>query len=183
MSRFGIGFLLLALAAAAAYFLAFPQWQKILALRADIQSLQALNTELTALAEKSEVLQQEYNAIPEADLEKLRSIAPATADTSRVLSDLENLAQRNQLLLSRVEFTAAAQGAVTELQLPVSRPYTAIPVTMQLSGSYESLRAFLVGLEHNLRLLDVNSISFSSASDKGFSIGIGGKMYYRRAGP
>lgn len=183
MSRLGVGFLLFVLAAAAAYFLAFPEWQKISALRVDIRSLQALNTELTALAEKSEILQQEYNAIPEADLEKVRSIAPATADTSRVLSDLENLAQRNALLLSRVEFAGAAQGAVTGLQLPTSRLYTALPVTMQLSGSYESLRAFLINLEHNLRVLDVSSILFSSASDKGFSIGISGKMYYRRAGP
>ena len=182
MSRFSTGLLLIVLAAAAVYFLAWSQWQESTTLRANIKTLQALNEELVELAGMSQTLQQEYNSVPEVDLEKLRSIAPNTAATSRVLVDFEGLAQRNGILLERVEFPSTANQSTAELQVPVSGLYTPIQVTMAIRGGYESLRAFLIDLEHNLRLVDLTNVSFRDVSDKVFPASISSKIYYRRTG-
>ena len=56
-----------------------------------------------------------------------------------------------------------------------------LPFSIEVSGSYESLKKFLAGLEHNLRLVDVSEIGFSApekATDP-IDVTLKAKTYYQ----
>lgn len=178
MSRLTLGIVLLALAAAAAFFGLRPEWQQAQSLRAEIAKLQSLHEELLSLAERREALRSEYNAIPEPDLEKLKAMLPAEPGTAAVLGDFEALAQGHGLVLERVEFSTA-EPAASGLAL-VGRRYAALPFTLALRGSYEGFRAFLGSLESNLRLADVREVNFGSGQGASLTVTLKGRIYHLR---
>ncbi len=181
MSRFNLGILFFILAAAAVYFLIMPAWDRVAVLRGEIRAVQDLSAQLIELGNVADALQQEYNAIPETDLEKLKSIAPKTAATAGVLGDFESIAAKNAVRLRAIDFKGAAAGqAKTSLALSAQSRFSPIPVTLQLVGTYESLRSFLIDLEHNLRLVDVKEINFRPGSESTSPISVSAQMYYRR---
>ena len=54
------------------------------------------------------------------------------------------------------------------------------PVTIHVAGTYESFKKFLESMEKNLRLVDVDSLSFSSQSNvKIIDVSIKAKTYYQ----
>ena len=177
MSRLTTAILLLFLTAGIAFFLIVPQWRKVGEVRSAIQDLSALHAELTELAASRDALVAEYNAIPEADLEKLRAIAPAGREASAVLTDFEALAVKHLLSLDQVDFTGNgnAPGA-----LAPARRFGTLPVALSLRGSYENFREFLLDLEHNLRLADVDEVTITTGQGKETPITLKGAIYYRQ---
>ncbi len=184
MPRFLITVLLLGAAAAAFFVGIMPQWAAIKGVRGEIDRLQNVHKELKELGSKAENLRAKYNSIDEADLQKLRAVAPAKPGTSALLASFEDLAESNQLALQSVDFLAvrAAGGGKTASG---SGLYQDIPLNINLTGSYESFVRFLEAFEHNVRLVDVNEITFGSNTGRGvadprqISISLRGKVYYR----
>lgn len=179
MSRFSVAVVVVFLAVATVFFVVLPQWRGIGSLRAEIGGLEALNDELAKIADQRDLLTKEYNAISDEDLAKLRSIAPANSDNSTVLVDFEALAQKNNLVLSQVDFNAGEKNQIAGAAAR-SRVFGAIPVTLALRGSYEGFRGFLQALERNLRVMDVSEINFSGGDGKSLSTSVRGRIYYRR---
>lgn len=157
-----------------------PQWNRITALRAEIQRLQALGGELAGFAGELEMLAQAYEAIPAEDVEKVEAVLPRGVETAQALIDFETLAARSGLALGQVNFADGVQRPSSALVLPGAVPSSAaVHFTMSLRGSYEALRTFLSSLERNLRLSDVTAINFGSSESTSLSISVQGQMYYR----
>lgn len=181
MSRLVVSLLLLAIAAGIVLLGIRPQWAGVAATRAEIRGLEALHRELTELAANRDTLTAKYNTIPEADLAKLRALAPAVIETASVLVDIEAIAQRNILTLDQIEFLTPDKVPAASLQPPAAaRRYGAIPLTMNLRGTYENFREFLIALEHNLRLVDVNEIAFTGGANREASITVKAAIYHLR---
>ncbi len=62
---------------------------------------------------------------------------------------------------------------------PVSQPVE-IPITLQVSGSYESIKKFMANLERSIRPIQVNSVTFSG-SNESLEAQIQGVTYYQPA--
>ena len=180
MSRLTIGIILLFTTAVIVFLLIVPQWKEVGATRTEIARLQALNDELTKLAEQRDLLTREYNAISESDLTKLHGIVPRGQDTGTALVDFESLTAKNGLFLSRIDFSGEAtqKGGLVPSE---ARLVTPMPVSLAVRANYGSLRAFLGDLENMLRIFDVSDISFGGgqATSDQFEISLKGKMYYR----
>lgn len=184
MSRLITAILLLAVAAGIAVFALRPQWAAVGRDRAAIAELQLLERELTDLAAGRDALTAEYNAIAESDLEKLRAVAPADRGTAAVLTDFEALTQRNALALDQVDFTggekSSAATGLAAAGAPSARLYGTIPVTLSLRGTYDNFREFLLLLEKNLRLVDVDGLNLSSSRGQESAMTVKATIYYRR---
>lgn len=176
MSRLNVSILLVALAGAVIYAGILPQWRAIQAARAEIDRLQNLHNELLQLEEKRSALTEDYNSIPEKDLEKVRAIAPQRPETSSLLVDLEVLAQKSNLLISKVDFPPVKGTNIPSLA-GGSNLYQFIPVAFRVDSGYDAFSNFLKSLERNLRLVDVTEMDLSS--DKTISAEIKGRVYYR----
>ncbi len=179
MSRLAAAIILLGATTAIAMFLVLPQWGKVGGTRAAIGELESLHEELATLAANRDALIAEYNTIAEADLTKLESIAPVGLRTTAVLTDFEELARRNSLALSQVEFSGDKGSAGGGLGAPL-RHYGVIPVNLSLRGNYENFRDFLMALEHNVRIFDADEINFASGQGKETTVTLKGRIYYRR---
>ena len=179
MPRLAAAIVLFGATAAIVVWFIVPQWKKAGETRSAIGGLESLHEELTQLALNRDVLITEYNTIAEADLAKLRSIAPAGLKTTGVLTDFEELARRNSLTLGQVEFIADKGGIGGGIAAP-PRPYGAIPVNLNLRGNYENFRGFLIALEHNLRIFDTDEINFASGQGKEATVTLKGRIHYRR---
>lgn len=179
MSRLVAAIVLLGATAAVVVFLIMSQWKKVGETRAAIQELESVHEELTQLATNRDALIAEYNTIAEADLAKLQRIAPAGLKTTDVLTDFEELARKNSLTLGQVEFVGDKGSTGGGIAVPL-RHYAIIPVNLNLRGSYENFRDFLMTLEHNLRIFDTDEINFASGQGKESTITLKGRIYYRR---
>ena len=179
MFRLVVTILLIAITAGAVTFVVMPQWQKISETRAAIEQLQALHEELTRLAATRDTLIADYNTIAEADLEKLKNIAPANSRTTDVLTDFEELARRNSLIIGQIDFMND-KVPTAALAAPGAQRYGTIPVTFSIRGNYESFREFLIAAEHDLRVFDTDEIIFASAQGKEATISLKGRIYFRR---
>lgn len=179
MSRLTSAIILILLTAAAAVFLVMPQWRRIGEERAAVAEFQAFHEELAGLAANRDALIAEYNTVAEADLVKLKGMAPADARTTGVLTSFEELARRNSLALGQVDFIGE-KAPTAAIAAPTARRYGAIPVTLTLRGGYENFRDFLSALEHDLRIFDTNEITFAAAQAKQATINLKGQIYFRR---
>ena len=179
MSRFAAAIILILLTAAAVGFLILPQWRRIGEMRSTVAELQAFHEELAGLAATRDMLIAEYNTVAEADLAKLKGMAPADARTTSVLTSFEELARRNSLALGQVDFLGE-KNQTAALAAPTARRYGAIPVSLTLRVVYENFRDFLSALEHDLRIFDTNEITFAAAQANQATISLKGQIYFRR---
>jgi hypothetical protein len=87
---------------------------------------------------------------------KLRTILPDTIDPTRLIVDVNALAERDGLRIS-----TPAIGKVAESGKRAA-PYMRQTITYSVRAPYSALRKHLRSLEHNLSLRDVTTMSFSS---------------------
>lgn len=176
MSRLSVTIVLLALSGVIVYVGVLAQWREVKAARGEIARLQNVHKELLLLEEKRNDLTEKYNAIPEDDLEKIRAIAPSRPRTSSLLVDFEILAQRSNVLVSRIDFPVS-KGVNADPLAAGGNIYQFIPLTIRVGGGYDAFRGFLRSLEYNLRLVDITEIDVSS--EKTVSGELKGRTYYR----
>ena len=157
------------------------------------QELQSLDNELTDLIENRDVLLDSINRMTKEDLRRIDQSLPQGRNSAELLKFFENLSGRSGLVLKNIDFTEKVEtkkeasgqpkpgGAVSIPQPKSASPTKELPINFSLLGSYESFKAFLGGLERNMRIMDVKSITFSSAGTGGiFTILMQAKTYYQQ---
>ncbi len=157
--------------------------------------------DLKAVEVKLIQLRQEYAMIQtnrSAELDKLFDIIPREPDFPSLFVQAEYLANKREIILDSIDIsrpadpalsdrrapTAAKAGSTAEQQLEIlPRNVASLTINMKLgAGTYESLQAYLDDLERNLRLFDIQSLTFGAIDAKtkksaGFDLTI--KTYYR----
>ena len=86
---------------------------------------------------------------------------PPTYDYASLASSIESLAQR-----SGVSFTGAIgqdDSANAVASSPTSQPIE-IPLSMQVSGSYDAVKAFVTNLERSTRPISVTSVTYAGTN-------------------
>ncbi|MDB5238926.1 MAG: hypothetical protein JWO00_261 [Candidatus Parcubacteria bacterium] len=158
----------------------------------DAKSVKAVNDQYSAalssadrlIATRDEVLKQ-YNAISEADRDRLDKMIPSTVDNIRLIIDMNNVAIRHGFTLPDVKAVAAsgpnkdagsvavrppvsADGAPTRLTASsfAAPILDTVSVSFTATATYEQFLAFLQDLEANLRVMDVTHLTVG-ATDLG----------------
>ncbi len=121
--------------------------------------------ELKALRDK---LQSARNAFSPEDEQKLVRLLPDQVDNIRLIIDINNIAARRGLSLTNVSLGEVSQGSAAASALavgPSSEPLGSVSLGFSVIASYEDFLAFLQDLEHSLRILDVEKLSFDEAQN------------------
>lgn len=130
-------------------------WEEMLALR-------------QALAERQQLVSDRDRILTNASAEYSKYIAAIGTDTGRNFAQLVPVRKNNAELISAVQDIAQTSGVqmtqilVTEPLPKTGDPYKTLSFSLEMSGTYPSLRTFLTSLEQYVRILNVGSIEISS---------------------
>ncbi|HQU07696.1 MAG: hypothetical protein B7X04_01770 [Parcubacteria group bacterium 21-54-25] len=141
----------------------------IVPLNAQITATEAAQIAAKQYTSKESQLQNQFNQISTANRTRLDQFLPATAHSVHFLYDLNTLAANAGFTLSK--FSANTQTPATAQNGRAATAPSVQSFTVDLSGtgSYQSFRTFLTGLEHSLRLIDVQSIKVTAGTASGSS--------------
>jgi hypothetical protein len=163
---------------------------------------EATLTDLRAVETKLIQLRQEYATIQttrQGSLDKLFAVIPNQPDFPALFVQAEYLANKRNLKLLSIDISRPADPALSERravakgstgtaeqQLDIlPRNVSSLSITVKLGpGTYEDLKTYLDDLEKNLRLFDIQTLSFDTIDPKtkksaGFDLTL--KTYYRTA--
>jgi Tfp pilus assembly protein PilO len=117
------------------------------------------------LRARREELERKQNAFEPENQQKLARLIPDQVDNIRLIIDINNIAARHGLSLSGValgEVSNSSREANTLSVGPSSEPVGSVSLGFSVTASYEEFLAFLQDLEHSLRILDIEKLSFTS---------------------
>jgi Tfp pilus assembly protein PilO len=89
--------------------------------------------------------------------DKVEVALPPRAGIPEILVQVSVLASQNGLALQGINFSSEESSR--------KQTYSPVTINLQVSGDYEALKTFVVALEQNLRIIDVQRISFAAGSE------------------
>jgi hypothetical protein len=109
-----------------------------------------------------------FNTFSPDEKQRLESILPDNVDNIHLIIDINNIAARHGLSLKNVSLGTISDSATARSALAVGASGSSVgsvELGFGFSAPYEVFLAFLEDLQHSLRVMDIEKISFSS-SDK-----------------
>lgn len=175
------------------FLLDWPAYNKATLLKDEVKRHQQLLAEQEELLIKVNQLKQVYES-HKNEIKKVYYVLPLEKDIPNLIVQFEALASENGLILEGLDFVepivvkkrrVAAEEKLAVQEKP--KPYKQLDVSLKLSGSYQSFKSFLGALEYNVRLMDIESINFSSEKKETeevegaelFSFDVSLKVYYQ----
>lgn len=110
-------------------------------------------------------LLEEYARIPADGRERIEKLLPDNIDSVRLIIDVNNIAAQYGMRLKNISLaqSGAETTPATSLALgPVEEHFKSVGLKFGVEGSYDNFRSFIRDLEQSLRLVDIETISFSS---------------------
>jgi len=168
-----------------------PLWDDMRILRTEIARVQGVLSGLESSKQAQQDLIAAYNSISDGELDLLlNQHLPAKTDTGNLLIALEDLARQHNVVINTISFKEAAPGVQPQTAAQRQRAAAApqqqqltieeLAFTISFSASYEDFKAFLKSLESHIRLVDVDSVSFSGSARGVYTISLAAKTYYRK---
>ncbi len=106
-----------------------------------------------------------FNTFAPGDIERLNSILPDNVDNIHLIIDINNIAARRGLSLKNVALGSLSDSTSKRGLLAVGASGSAVgsvELGFSLSATYEDMLAFIQDLEHSLRVMDIESITFTA---------------------
>ena len=106
-----------------------------------------------------------FNTFTPEQKARLQRILPDNVDNIHLIIDINNIAARHGLSLKDVQLGAISDSASARSALAVGAsgdPVGSVSLGFTLSASYDDFLAFEQDLEHSLRVLDVEKITFTA---------------------
>lgn len=163
-----LGSVLIAVALFMFFAFVLPVYDQIKATQIGINERQVSLIELQDALQKVQQLDSQLEGRVE-EVEKLGGVIADEKRADEILSSVDAIANQNGVQI--LKFSMAQTGR--------QEGFTVANVDLVLRGAYPSFRSFIEGLENNLRLFDVQSISISAPAAGGFlNINIKFNLYY-----
>jgi hypothetical protein len=160
---------LLLTAAAVGLFVVYtnPQYQQVKTLQAQAASYDNALGEAQQLRQSRDQLLAKYNTFSSTDVQRLQDALPDNIDNIRLIIDINNIASRHDLALAGISVGQVSDSATTRSNLAVGSSGDAVgsvSLDFTVTANYTTFLAFLHDLEHSLRIIDVESISFKATT-------------------
>lgn len=158
-----------------------PTYVEIQTLRAEEATYDGALSKSRELQSVRDQLLARYNTFPTDDLMRLTKLVPDTIDNVRLILDLDGIASGYGMHVRSVSLNAnasqASRTAAGEIG-PGDARHDYVTLSFSVNGTYDTFRAFLADLESSLRLVDIDSLSFSSTPTGIYEYAIGIKTYW-----
>ncbi len=146
-----------------------PLYGNVRVLRSDVTTYNTALDHSKELETTRDSLVDTYKNITEGDKDRLLHFLPNTVNNIRFILEIEQIANLHSMPIKNIKFDPGraniqvpATGTVIASNDPsLSKPYGVFPIEFTTEGNYETFALFLKDMEHNLRLVDVKSVSFS----------------------
>ena len=166
--------ILILIAVAAFFTFTKPLYESISTLKGEAASYDEALSNSKALESERDKLTQKYNAIGSENLSRLAKLIPESVDNIRLILEIEKLAKPYGMVLKDVKYDTVEEvvdpKGITQA-LPIladsRKGYGVWNLEFSIEGSYDNFMAFLGDMENNLRLVEVESVSFSSNTGGG----------------
>ena len=191
MAQLFITFALLFGSGIIGYFYAWSSWQDFSKLREASQNATSVSSELDELDKNRNDLLATINSVSKEDNTRIDESLPTSPRTGELLVFLENLSLKHGVTLRRVDLTVPPEEKPVETKSSQPRPTGNVvksiggvkifPITLELVATYDTFKTLLDDLERSLRIIDIQSVTFSAPStlsDK-MNFSLKGKTYYQ----
>lgn len=163
-------FPLILVAAAVGLFMLYtdPAYQGVKDLQAKVGAYDEALNKSQELKRTRDQLISRRNTFPPEGLQKLERILPDNVDNIRLIIDINAIAARHSLSIRNIQLGQVSDSTTNRNALAVGvsgDPVGSVELGFSVSASYEDFLAFLQDLEHSLRIVDVEDISFSVQPD------------------
>lgn len=145
-----------------------PLFSDVKSLKADITKYNTALSNSTNLQKTEDALVKSYNEIKNEDKDRLNKLLPNTVNNIQFILEIERIANLHNMPIRDVKFdpknksdAVLSTNSVVSSDTEEEKPYGVFPISFTTEGDYTSFMAFLNDLEHNLRLVDVKSVTFS----------------------
>ena len=142
-----------------------PAYQSDLGLQTQVASYDdALNKSQELLATRDQLLSKR-NTFSTDDVQKITHMLPDNVDNIRLIIDINNIAARRGLALQNVALGEVSDASTQRSALavgPSGGAVGSVELGFAVTASYDDFLAFLQDLEHSLRIVDVEKITFAS---------------------
>ncbi|MBX4205142.1 MAG: type 4a pilus biogenesis protein PilO [Candidatus Doudnabacteria bacterium] len=144
------------------YFAVWPKWNDYSAAKLQLDAALDQEKSLQVARDQMNAFLTEYRTHTEEAKRLNQSLPLSSSEMHNVLNNLDTLTRSSGLTLGVLSFVDAPQA--DDLGAP---PHSIRPVQISLngSGSYAAIKNFLISLESNLRLIDINSITLNEAEN------------------
>jgi hypothetical protein len=160
-----------------------PLYGQVKQLKSEVSTYNVALDNSTELQKTRDSLIDIYKNVKEGDKERLEHFLPSTIGNIELILEIEKIANLHGMPIKNIKFEAKnlanqAKAAannptsgtdedmgvsnviVAEVNPSDNLPYGVFPMEFIIEGRYDTFLSFLNDLEHNLRLVDVKSISF-----------------------
>ncbi|MEK7552589.1 MAG: type 4a pilus biogenesis protein PilO [Patescibacteria group bacterium] len=161
--RIILPFLILGLAATIFFYFTSPMLDEVKGLEVRKEELTLALESANKLEAKQETLVNQYNAVDLRDLENLDRFLPNNIDNVRLIIDINNIAKKYGLTIRNPNILKEeASGSTAGEAGGESGTESSAVMSFGVSSSYEVLKLFLADLARSLRLVDIESLSFTA---------------------
>lgn len=174
MTRFILPIILIAIAISGFFVFTNPIYTKIDDLRTQVASYNEALSNSKALENERDKLTVKYNTESPDNLDKIKKLLPENIDNIRLILEIEKIATPYGMTLKNVKYDTADTATTTTPAtgtpsggLPtavVSKDYGVWHLAFSTGGTYNNFINFTRDLESNLRVVDIESVAFSSDS-------------------
>ena len=170
MLRFILPVIIIAIAVTGFFLFTIPMYEEVAKLKTEVASYDVALDNSKALENERDKLTLQYNNIDPNDLERLKKLLPDTIDNIRLILEIEKIAAPYGMVLKDVKYNSNEKEP-TDPSLPIQggavvstgpNNYGIWNLEFSVTGSYNDFINFTRSLENNLRIVDIDSVSFSS---------------------
>jgi Tfp pilus assembly protein PilO len=161
-----------------------PTYTSVKVLKAEEATYDGALTKSRELQSVRDQLLARYNTFSQDDLARLAKLIPDNIDNIRLIIDLDGIASNHGMHVRDVALNTGASQADRLKSGEIGagdQRYDYVTLSFTVSGNYDTFRAFLDDLQSSLRLVDVDSVSFTSTATGIYDYGIGIKTYWLKS--
>lgn len=140
----------------------------------DVQTIGEKKTEYLELLDNATKLEKQrnqlllkYNSVDQSDILRLEKMLPANPDNVKLILEIDALAKTQGLSLQNVKIKSSEGDAKTKpVTTKVNPDIGTLTLEFTTVGTYPGYVKFINILEKNLRIMDIQKISFIAPDEK-----------------
>ncbi len=120
-----------------------------------------------------------YNSFTTADKDRLNKLVPDSIDNVRLIIDINNIARPYNMSIRDIKIkTEEGEEESSVIREESAQRKGSVVLGFSVTGPYSNFKAFMADLSRSLRLVDIASVSFSTAETGSYDYNVELQTYW-----